>query len=132
MTDKLEAKALEMVDQLSAKLSALAVQYGPDVVDAGLAVARLDAAQSLLWTAAMIVVVLSIRHIARSLHAEIKTHNDAGDTKEAKRSKDAWVIALCIQFPLSIWVVVRLLNIWTWTGLVDPKLYIAARILGML
>jgi len=135
MSDKLEAKALELVDQLSAKLATLATQYGPEVVDAGLAVARLDAAQKLIAGAACAVVtVVAGRFAARK---------GIPAFAQARVSECGWSDSKCLWFwfgsaaPLalataaSLAAASRLLSVWTWAGIFDPKLYIAARVLGL-
>lgn len=151
---KLEDKAVEVIDKsmigverLTEKMAELAAQYGPDVVDAGMQVVRLNAIQSQLVNVvfgvpATIAAIVYIRKAIKlwqqshawdacyfgSLHNRKETSSIMGyDDPEGA----AWAASIVggISSVISIASIYCFLNIWNWVGIVEPKLWIAHRIL---
>ena len=131
MTDKLEAKAIELVDQLSAKLATLAAQYGPEVVDAGLAVARLAAAKMLIPGAIAVIVCIAACRYACALWARGKQAGESLDGEHVPCRLFAAIASGAVSAIAALIATVHLQNPFAWAGIFDPKLYIAARILGL-
>lgn len=141
-TPTLEGRAIELIDDAQAGLGALtnrlgelAVQYGPEVVDAALNVARVSAAKPLvagfgILVLATILGVTGIRLFQTGRKDNLLANEKAGysNVGEARMAFGgacavAGVVSLIISGTL-------LLNIWNWVGIFAPELWIAHRVLG--
>lgn len=131
MSDTLENKAVEILDKSQAaiagfadQLQELAKQYGPDVADAALMMARIDAAQGLVGgvVAAVItwVCFVSTRSLIKKAKAQPYEMWDVG----------AIIVGVCGAFAALV-AVLTLADIWRWVGIFEPKLWLAKRILGL-
>lgn len=116
------AKALDKItagaDVLTAKLGELATQYGPDVVDAALMVARVEAGQFLIFGVVALVISAVFFPIARRAQKSDPSWN-------TPKACFFWILTLT---PLAA-SAKHLLDVWNWVGLFEPKLWIARRLL---
>lgn len=128
-TSKLLDKAGEMADNIASKMTSLAEKYGPDVVDAGLAVVRIAGLQSIMTGLVCgIFAALILRYISWPCVAKTKTqyNNDPQDFP-------FWILGVVFpiipSFFLLLEFVSRVANIWNWIQIFYPQLYVAKRIL---
>lgn len=128
---KIEDKAVDIMDKamvgaekLSEKLAQLAEQYGPDVVDAGLAVARVTAAQKLLYGLIAVIGSTAFFWIARYLVRKVRDEN-----WDEFFGIGGIFISGALGLFFAIGGLIDLLSIWNWVGVFEPKLWIAHRIL---
>lgn len=146
---KIEDKAVDIMDKamvgaekLTEKLAELAQQYGPDVVNAGIEVARLTAAGSLLqaigWAlAGAALSAISVRLYRRAVKRDEEMRAAKEFAAPAFSLTDYWSLERKIPSGLFagaaafafVCTGTRLFNIWNWVGVVEPKLWIAHRIL---
>lgn len=143
----LEDKAVELIDgaqqglgALSEKLQELAIQYGPDVVDAALNVARITAAKPLVIGLGLLVLAATVLLISRHLFltgtsdvaADKKdgAHRGPYDVYNGEYRRDTGLIGFVLGALLLIPVTATWFNIWNWVGLFAPELWIAHRVLG--
>ena len=135
MAEKVEDKTVELMDRAAGaieafaiKLGALSTEYGPEVVDAALWVARIDALNS-ISVSFMLVLFASIL-----LYYNSKVW--AWATKIAKEDSDGFIYIASAIYS-AIWILpfivagIRLFNPWPWVGIIEPQLWIAKRILGL-
>lgn len=163
MSGELETSAAAALDKLSsaadalaAKLGTLAEKYGPEVVDAGLAVVQLGGIQnvaiglcaSVVAAVAALKTVRKVReHLSEDdawktwradydhyLHTE-RTDRPAKPRNAKVRNGDAafgWfmgggLVTACSTAAAAV----HLLNLWNWVAIFAPKLWIAHRLLGI-
>lgn len=130
--DKMLDKAANMAEQIAGKMAALAEKYGPDVVNAGLAVIRIDGAQSLVVGFVLLGVVVTICVLGYK-------HAKRGHVKRAEKVIDMDTFGFGYIFPVTAGGVLaffmalgcadRLFSIWNWVQVFYPELYIAKRII---
>lgn len=144
MGEQLEAKAVEAIDKamhgvdvLAAKLTELAQQYGPDVVDAALVVARVEAAQVIMSGAtASVIGAVAVYYGLRMFRAGCeqgriyRLPETCYDAPEGSFLRIAGVITLSLGVVSAICAAIKLSNLWAWVGMFEPKLYIAHRLLS--
>lgn len=129
-------KLSDAADQLAAKMVELAQQYGPDVIDAGLAVARIEAAQGIVKGVVLLAVSAVFSFICYKLtkigfnlmriYKLPETSHGAPDGMwQITIGGCAGIVAAII----GIASVVVLIDIWNWVGIFEPKLWIAHRLL---
>jgi hypothetical protein len=134
---KLEDKTVEIMDKamigaekLTEKMAELAVQYGPDVVNAGLSVAQYQATQQLIYGTLMCTASLGVMYAAYWLLGYCKRLNEE---KGQHEPREIFSVVSGLYFGLGLvlmaWGGVKLFNIWNWVGIFEPKLWIAHRIL---
>lgn len=126
MSEQLEAKAVEMLDALAAKM--------PAITETALAAAQVYGVRRVVLGTAMVVgaiwCAMLIRWIIpRLIAAEAST--DDGSTTRLIGYMASAVVAGIASIPLTIEGLSNLLDAWTWTAMLHPKLYIAAKILGL-
>lgn len=134
MENKVEDKAIELMDKaadgveaLTVKLAEIGAQYGPEVVDAGLAVARLTAGAELFWGLWLLVLGLVSLYILKRGYKECKDYEgEVWDSPMPFLVIIPTFVSASTIFP----ALFRFANIWNWVGVVEPKLWIAHRILG--
>lgn len=129
MSEALENKAVELLDkggaalgQFSDKLMELGKQYGPEVIDAGLAVARIDALSTLVPSA----IILTLTFFA--VRAYVKNY------AWLDKHWDTFMIGLFGGFALAapcVWAFAQIFDIWRWVGIFEPKLWLAKKVLGL-
>lgn len=137
MSDALENKAVEILDAsqkamgaFADKLGELAKQYGPEVAEAALQMARIDAINTL-------VPGLITAPIGFFAYRKIMAHVAATKAKNPENF-DIFDCEIFILAPLSIVIFIAslisiesLVNVWAWVGIFEPKLWLAKRILGL-
>lgn len=142
MSDALENKAVEILDksqaaigQFADKLGEMAKQYGPDVADAALQMARVDAIDSLVApiTCLLILIVTGAYGMpkmwawARQKNAALKAEHDYDQGAPIFFS-----ILATVAYAISTFAALaNTLNVWAWIGIFEPKLWLAKRILGL-
>lgn len=129
-----DEKAVELMDRtadafeaFAGKIDTLATEYGPEVVDTVLWVARIDALQILSATLLLAVLALLFG---------LATKPIAGWTKKIDPDWDSPLPLLgylsgaaCIV--LGFIALLRVFDPWPWVGVVEPQLWIAKQILGL-
>lgn len=131
MSEALENKAVEILDAsqkamgaFADKLADLAKQYGPEVADAALQMARVDAISTL--TPAAIGLIISSIALLNGPRVWRKL-------KEWDRFDGAPVGTIYWIASGAVWVpsIFHFLDVWAWVGIFEPKLWLAKRILGL-
>lgn len=133
MSDALENKAVEILDKsqqaiasFADKLTDLAKQYGPEVADAALQMARIDALSGLvpaIFTVAATVIVGP--KVVRNLRKwQEKDPYDPGPLI-------LLVVSGAVAAIFNLAAIMTLLDVWRWVGVFEPKLWLAKRILGL-
>lgn len=113
----LESFVTDKAAQYLNALESITKQYAPDVIDAALSVVRMQGAQRLVHGVALVVCAIACGWITRKLWAA-----SDGDDPE----KIALMIFCVVGGVFSaILGLARLLDIWTWVAIFEPKLYIA-------
>ena len=133
MSEKLEDKAVELIDKFAAKLDSLSTEYGPEVVDAALAVAWVSATQEAVkWSIALALCVISSWLFARKALplAKAKTFDDSSDEAAVF---GAIIFAVVSGLTALITALISLVgfSVWPWVGMFEPKLWIAKQVLGL-
>ena len=132
-----EAKAVELMDKaangveaLSAKLATIAEQYGPEVVDAGLAVARITAVRELVFAFIGWVTVAVFIGVCFLVWKKTESWKQDDVRGVARCSTIIGAIAGTTLVSFFGFGAPRFFDVWTWVGVFEPKLWIAHRILG--
>lgn len=134
-TSALEGKAVALLDKaeiglanLTKALAEIGEKYGSDVVDAGLNIARITAGQSILYGIFCLVIAIICGRIVK------KWVNIMTEERYKNNPPDRYILGTIFAgFGLAtsgIAAVVLLIDIWGWVGLVEPKLWIAHKIIG--
>lgn len=138
------AQVWEAVQKLGAKLEALATQYGPDVVELALTVARVDAIHHLVTVlfglgCPIIAAIFATRWFSKR-HKEVYTaapKDYEGDIRSYQiRETLGWLttfkwVSVAAGAVMSMILVVQLTDVWTWVGIVRPEVYLAAKALKL-
>jgi len=142
MSDALDAKVVEILDKSQVAIAAfadqlgdLAKQYGPDVADAALQMARIDALSGLIIPCVLFVTLIVGARIifprywkyTRDIEANLKERGSfcQGDpTAFFMMVTGAYTVATLTVFFFAT-------NLWRWVGLFEPKLWLAKRVLGL-
>lgn len=137
MSEAVDQKAVELMDRaanaveaFAGKLGNLSEQYGPEVADAALAVARVEAGNALLGQVVGLAGIFLIAVLA------VKGIRAAWRCDDARRDPEVKPIFLClVGIPstgavLVLWFTV-VGTIWPVIGLIEPKLWIAKQVLGL-
>lgn len=122
MTEPVEQKLVSMLDALQSgvvEIGGKLVKYTPDVVDAGLAVVRIDCASNLIYSALFVFAV------AACWCALIKWCKEI----DVETNSQANIIRAFLLVPLAIVAIRLMLDVWWWVGMFEPKLYIAHKIM---
>jgi hypothetical protein len=128
-TDKMIAAAEKFDD----KLAQLATQYGPDVADLGLLAARVDAGSGLLRGVASAVAALVAAGVL--YRCAVKAREAIADPDRYRCDEEApWIFASAgcgvAVAVFGFGAVMPLLNLWRWIGIVEPKVWLAGKLLG--
>lgn len=126
----IETKVVEMLDALqngAVTIGEQVVKYSPDVADAALWVVRIDGVQSLLNAVIFCVAGIVMYKLAKRnwkwAHQKV--------TKEDE--EDILYIPSVLLFVLSAFPlfggIARLLSVWTYIAIFQPKLYLAKQII---
>lgn len=134
MSDALENKAVEILDKSQAaigvfadKLTEMAKQYGPDVADAALQMARIDALSGLLPA---IVIACTLAYACKKAIPPLIVWTKGADSYNPG-PVFAWIFGGGITAAIFIWASTVVLDIWRWVGIFEPKLWLAKRIFGL-
>lgn len=122
---EIEQKLVELID----KFENLSAELAPEVVEVGLTAARIAAGQELVYGVLALVVAGVFLWFPFKVWAGLY---DADDTPD----DIAFVVFTtgASSLPTLIATIIalaNLLNIWNWAGLFDPRLWIAARVMGL-
>jgi hypothetical protein len=122
VADKLGDKALEYLNALEQ----ITKQYAPDVLDAAMGVVQMQAAGNLLTALGICAgIYLFWRFAAKPLTSIYKGNYDWDIPAGAA------LVAGSVGSGIgAIIAVIILLDIWVWTALFNPKLYLAYKLLG--
>lgn len=137
----LEQKTVELLDKaekgvalLTDKLAEIGQQYGPQVVDAGLAVARIEAAQGLVLGVPLVCVAIAAARYAPSQFALSSEITKAKDERYGRDEEVSTfirgVVSTGVGGVCGVWGLILTLDLWRWVGVLEPKLWIAHKILG--
>lgn len=125
----LENKTVEIIDKsqaaiatLADKLTEMAKQYGPDVADGALQMARIDAANHLLPSLVALFLAPAFYVTARKLNPE-DWHQPS--------LRGLATIGAGLGCAVSTLVSFGIFDLWQWVGIFEPKLWLAKRILGL-
>lgn len=139
MSEELEKKAVEVIDKamdgmdkLSVMLGEVAEKYGPEVVDVGLEVARISAANELVVALVIFLVWLGILRTFFKLYKIEKASENGFNqpTIAAITCIGVGIISVIGVVPVLIESLPRLFSLWNWVGLIEPKLWIAHQVLN--
>lgn len=124
----IENKAIELMD----KLENLATSYAPDVIDSAMSAVKVSAIQELIWGVVFIFLSVAVSIAAYKIffHCE---------KKKKERPYSEWDVGLvlapvlgsCVVIPFALYAVNCFLDIWNWVALVNPKLALAHKVLGL-
>lgn len=115
-------KALDGIDKLSNMLSEVAVQYGPDVVDAALTVVRISGAGELIIGFVVLISAIIYFCKLKSLWGwAIKKDDEAHCLIPIFGTVGAVITAIV--------GLIILINPWYWVAVIEPKLWVAHQIL---
>ena len=152
MSDKtLEDKAVEILDASQAamgafadKLGELAKQYGHEVADAALQMARIDAVAPFMWAVPLMGVggigFWASYRLIKKAFADAAAKNAAASSPDPTayyRMSDGsgFFMASIVVGGGSLLAFIPsasvVFNLWRWVGIFEPKLWLAKRILGL-
>lgn len=141
MTDQtLEQKSVELLDKadgaitaFAEKLGDLAEQYGPEVADAALMVARVDAANAVLPPLVLLLFVFAPLAIISPFSIRRAVMLDkAGNTSGMAIVYGSGGIIGCLVGGMgALTCLFATFNLWAWVGIFEPKLWIAKKVLGL-
>ena len=141
MSEKLEDKAIEVIDkamdgmdQLTVMLAEVAEEYGPEVVDVGLNVARISAAASLVSAAFGLTLLFLLFRVGIPLNKKYRSslpERDRNDVEFWGPTMVSWLVAGMVVFGISFggFKAGKFFDLWNWVGVIEPKLWIAHEIL---
>jgi ABC-type uncharacterized transport system permease subunit len=114
------------MDKVAELFAKLADQYGPSVIEAAKAAARIDGYSSLAGS----VIGLVIAYAFFRLGSFFRTHKckDSFDDGPCHAFGYALILASLIPFGIALWA---WLDPWTWTAITQPEVYIAKRVLKL-
>ena len=122
---EIEQKLIELIE----KFENLSAELAPEVVEIGLTTARFAAGQGLVYGVLALVVAGVLLWLPVKVWSGLYDEDDAVEDK-------AWVVIITgvSSAPALIATIIaltNLLNIWNWAGLFDPRIWIAARVMGL-
>jgi len=142
MSEELEEKAVEVIDkamdgmdQLTAMLAEVAEKYGPEVVDAGLNVARISAASILIHATVGLILLFALFRVGIPLTLKFRAtipDRDKNDIEFWGPTLMVWLFigGLISSVGLGAFGALKIFNLWNWVGIIEPKLWIAHRVLN--
>ena len=127
--DSLEQKAVDILD----KLEKLTTQYAPEVLDAAASAVRVTGIGNIITGIGSMVSAAIVIWIAKNFA------NICRKKKEEEGYMSEWELGMGLSLAvggitgsvLSIVFLFRLLNIWNWIAIFNPKLALAHKILGL-
>lgn len=147
MSEQVEDKTVELMDRaadaveaFAVKLGQLSTEYGPEVGDAALWVARIDAGSGLFY--GLIIFCMSIflwfwvRPPLISKNREMNSLRIKENHRYSCPVEDmcyafGYFIIPFFSGAFFILSIVMLSNIWRYVGIIEPQLWIAKRVLGL-
>lgn len=118
-------------DELAEKFAEYTADYGPQVVDLGLNVVRIDGLSALLPA---IVILALIMVLARKAYPKLLDfYREQFAIEWRNRSEGLILLSGIAQLPFFVAFIiclVNLLNIWNWIAVFAPELEVARRIIG--
>ena len=134
MSEKIEEKAVELMDRsadaieaFATKLQSLASEYGPEVVDAALWVARVDALQKI--TLAVLLAVLAA--IAWGTVRPLIRWGKKVDPNWESPAPALGYLSGILGSILGLIALIKIFDPWPWVGVIEPQIWIAKRVLGL-
>lgn len=129
-----QGKVIEMLDSLqhgAVHVGDKIVEYSPQVANAALWVVRIDGMQALLnGFIALIGCLLLFKWTRKGFKWFRDGLDDDSDSEEtAGKFFVGLAVPVGLFFPFGIVVSNNLLNIWVWIQVIEPKLYLAKRII---
>ncbi len=113
------------LDAIAGKFSELAEQYGAEVVNAALTVVQINAAQSLVIAVLFLgVLIYAYPKLKKTGPLMAKQWND-----DNPKFFIGFAFGIVTIFS-GIIGVVKMLNVWTWIAVFEPKLVIARKLLA--
>lgn len=146
MSDKLDIAAADALGKLTEALGngikavgTLGEKYGPEVVDAGLWVVRVNGLQQIATAILIAVAAFAAHKIVGPLLASGRAAKQAESKKPwSERDSEAGELRIAAGFLLRVTSVVgaglsvaSLLWIWNWIAIFEPKLWVAKKLLGL-
>ena len=135
-------RAEQWASVISDKLAAIAAEHGPATVELALMAARIDAAKGLVTGAlgAFLLAagaLLSFRNAAPWMQAiNQSTWGDSREERDAAEGR-MWHHGprALIGLPMGILGILlaadNIFDIWRWAGVIEPKLWLAKKVLGL-
>lgn len=126
MTDKM----IEAIEHVSAKIALLADKYGPEIIETGLSVVRLTGLNKLILSVGGALVGGVVAYVAYHwVRKECAGKDDFFDTNPIVVFFGG--IAAFFGAVAASVNIFKVLDIWNWVAIFEPKLYIARKLLGL-
>jgi hypothetical protein len=132
-----EGKLVEMLDALQngvVTVGEQVVKYGPDVADAALWVVRVDGIQSIVsGFVALLILTASVYAFLRTLRWVRSDEFDNDEFTGIPFFIGSIVIgigSIVIGIVSSMIAIDKLLNVWNWIAIFEPKLWLAKQIMA--
>lgn len=121
-------KILVAAEKLGDKMVLVAEQYGPEVSEVVLAAARVDAAQGLVGAAVALLISLAGAIYATILWPQELSRGNGDPTGKGV----VWIICIIGSIALFVCTIPYVANVWRWAGVIEPKLWLAGKVLGLM
>jgi hypothetical protein len=119
-------RVLEQGERIAAALRDLAAAHGDQVVDLTLAAARVDAISQVFGPVIGVIVTGAILAVSYVLRKSVKTWLNGDEIVLGIYLTT--VVCSGVGFLIAL---TQTVNIWAWAGAYDPRLWLAAKVLGM-
>lgn len=122
--DKIFDKLVDVVELLSTKLTEVAKEYGPDLIDTALMVIRLDGGSEIFYGFLLLTIsFLVIKFVA------LPAYKKCIETDwECVPSIPITIIGFAVAILLAIPGMIQAFSFWSWVALIEPKYYVAHKI----
>ncbi len=123
--DKIDGRLQEMID----KISSLATEYGPDVVNLGFDVVRISGAYGIILGAVFLAASVVSYHVAVTFN---KSRRDADSWSSAELGCEAGMgLSILSTLAFGVLTPFYLLDMWSWVAIFYPEAYLAHKVLGL-
>lgn len=112
------------MDELAKRFSDLASQYAPDVVDAALNAARIEAMSAMVGGVLCFAIAYACYRVGRWM---LWTYSGEDADLVAMGGGVAWIVG-GVTGAIGAWA---FLDPWVWVALTRPELYIAKKAIGL-
>lgn len=112
----------ETIEKMAGHLGTLAEKYGPETVDTALTAARVHGAGNIAVGAFLIAAVVSIPW--KRFFVWVKATDGDGPVM-------LFIVAVGLAPMGGIAGAIMLLDIWNWVAVIEPKLWVAKKLMGM-